>query len=166
MSRKSCFFCIFKIDDTPNEISTFLMVRRAWSSCVLWNSDALWLHHVVVLKPCVAETTVFVTSGAFFSGPLFGHFFNVAKALNFCMLSGTLCLATQVLVWLGAHCSRRILRFWRCSLFSRLPWGAKFVSVSRSARSCRPLRDQHRPTHGCFRLACFPWSSKSLRSTC
>ena len=69
------------------------------------------------------------------------------------MSFGTVCLATQVLVWFGAHSFTSILRFWNCTIFTCGHSSSKFRRGSRSAPSCHPLGGNLRPVRVRFRLA-------------
>ena len=97
--------------------------------------------------------------GVFFTGT-FWTFHACMKTVCFCIISVTVCLAGQVLIWFGAHCSNGILGFSRCSIFSCRPSTAKFPSLSGSVLSWHRLRGKDLSDHASFCLACSSWGKK------
>ena len=89
--EKHCFFEIFKIDDTSNEILLLLIGQGELPIRVLSNFGKFCKLRGGVLERVVAETTVNVTFGVFFSGALFARLTRVSKTLCFCLVSATLC---------------------------------------------------------------------------
>ena len=97
------FFRLFRIDDTSNGILLFLHSRR------LRVKSISEFHCVVACRcwsrqcPSDAQMSVCVTFGAWWLLHVLTHCAACSNRTCFVMLSGPLCLRTQVLLCRGAH---------------------------------------------------------------
>ena len=98
-----CFLCVFKFDDTSNEILLVLRLRRCRASSVFESQCAAARRRWSRDGPSGVGMSVCVTFGACWLGHGFGHFAARSNHMVLVRISGPLRLRAHVFLCLRAH---------------------------------------------------------------